>query len=69
MMLLVWAGLLGLAVVLWFFLRLLFGELMAAWQHRRAESEEQWDRDLWAPSVRAERDAKYVSSLVVLHTA
>ena len=57
-MLVAWSCLLGLAIVLWVYLRWIFAGLTARWSVSLADAEKQWDRDLWAPSQQGIRQSK-----------
>eukprot|EP00035_Acanthoeca_spectabilis_P002220 m.86004 g.86004 ORF g.86004 m.86004 type:complete len:786 (+) comp11433_c0_seq1:411-2768(+) len=48
-MLLAYMGFLGVAIVLWIFLRWQFSRLVEAWRHRVVDAEKEWARDLWDP--------------------
>jgi len=58
-MLQAWLTILGLAIVLWAWMRVLFARIVAAWKRRLAENESQWDRDLWHESQQQERQVKF----------
>ena len=49
-----WLGFLGMAVVMWIALRLVLRAKLSNWLVILAESQEEWARDLWAPTQRNE---------------
>jgi hypothetical protein len=57
-MLQVWVALLGVAIVMWLYMRRLFVRLLSAWRTRLTEAEAEWNRDLWAPDQQGERATK-----------
>ena len=57
-MLLVWCGLLGLAILLWIYLRWTFMKLTRMWSLSLANAEKQWDRDYWTPEEQGIRHTK-----------
>eukprot|EP00037_Helgoeca_nana_P028967 m.344043 g.344043 ORF g.344043 m.344043 type:complete len:749 (+) comp27876_c0_seq4:228-2474(+) len=59
MMLQVWVGLVGVALLLWLLLQRMFARLVSAWQHRLADAEDDWNRDLWHESQRPVRRMKH----------
>jgi hypothetical protein len=57
-MLTAWMCFLGAIVAMWLYLRVLFVRLLREWREHLAVKEAEWNRDLWAPSQKAERDNK-----------
>ena len=49
-MLQMWLGFLGLAIVMWIALRLVLRAKLSQWRVILAERQEEWARDLWAPT-------------------
>ena len=53
-MLQMWLGFLGLAIVMWIALRLTLRAKLSKWRVILAERQEEWSRDLWAPTQKNE---------------
>ena len=53
-MLQMWLGFLGIAIVMWVALRIEFRGKLSHWGVVLAEQEEEWSRDLWAPTQKNE---------------
>jgi hypothetical protein len=63
-MLIVWMCILACVVIIWVYMRWLLAKLRSAWSANLAQSEAQWDRDLWAPSQQGERANKLRVQLI-----
>ena len=57
-MLRAWICLLGIVMAMWIYLRWLFFKIVREWQEHLKIKEDEWNRDLWAPSQQAERENK-----------
>jgi hypothetical protein len=49
-----WLGFLGIAIAMWIALRVQFRAKLSHWLVVLAEREEDWSRDLWAPTQKNE---------------